>query len=158
MRFLATLLLCCALCCLAEKIVPLQQVQVQGRFLQNSEQMITMDWSGVTLTMNTTCSTLKIRIFQQANNFANQFNLLVNYKFVQVIKMSKQNETIVLFENEVPQVRVVQLVKRTEALFLPCTVEQVTMDDAGQVAAVTSGSTRKLEFIGDSITCGNEKL
>ncbi len=69
------------------------------------------------------------------------------------VVMLTENETeLSLFESKEKQTVTVKLVKYSEAAFAYCGVESIETD--GELEALPKDERKRIEFIGDSITCG----
>ncbi|WP_310605373.1 SGNH/GDSL hydrolase family protein [Anaerosporobacter sp.] len=75
-----------------------------------------------------------------------------NEEPVKRIELTNKQETVTVFESASTQEVTIRLMKYSEAAFSKLGFQSILLD--GEVLAPPARKTRRIEFIGDSITCG----
>eukprot|EP01119_Soliformovum_irregulare_P010140 TRINITY_DN2472_c0_g4_i2.p1 TRINITY_DN2472_c0_g4~~TRINITY_DN2472_c0_g4_i2.p1 ORF type:complete len:174 (-),score=28.82 TRINITY_DN2472_c0_g4_i2:721-1209(-) len=133
----------CVLVAEAIKFIPNHPlIAYEGRVDRSNEYAYKYDWSGVSVKAKFTNATSLRIIIDQGNNHCN------------VILNGQIFEDQFAFDNLKPyNVYDLVIAKRTEAFVGIITFQGLTLNDGAQLVAIAQ-SGRRIEFIGDSITCG----
>lgn len=136
-------------------------IQYTGRFDFSNPQQPKFAWTGtaITLTFEGTFCKLLLRNFSEGKDktgkpYANYFNVLVDGQLVKVLKAENNQSEYIIAKNLPRQKHIVEIFKRTEALVGVCEFLGFQVDETAKVLPTESTATKKIEFIGDSITCG----
>jgi lysophospholipase L1-like esterase len=138
-------------------------VKVIGRTAnKNTELWLTQSASGIEFTV--TASTLSIQLVgdmtalpvrgnkPEPTNRA-RYCIYVDGTLLTTGIMNKQKKEEVVFNEAKPRTATVRFIKITEAEQSYMGIKSITVDKDGTIAP-TAAKARKIEFIGDSITCG----
>jgi lysophospholipase L1-like esterase len=142
------------LCCLFHVILCGTTIQpndpnihYSGRFTSNYEY----EWSGVYITAAFTGTSIQVLL----KDGGNMFNVFIDGQFVYWLNCSSSIQSYPVASGLPAGKHEIQITKRTEASFGPGTFVGFELDDgASLVPLSTPLPTRKIEVIGDSITCG----
>jgi hypothetical protein len=112
-----------------------------------------MDWSGVEIIFKAT-STSKIEI-TLLNGNENEYNVFINDKLSSILSTT-HDQTVYPIANNLTKSSeyTIRLTKRTEARFGIVTFKGIHLDQGGQILPLKVAHSRRIEFLGDSITCG----
>lgn len=133
-----------------------------GRFLQSSPEAVHFGWSGSTIVLRfqgTGCQVL----FENKSTIndgygqlqANYFQVTLNGSKSFVLKVENGKTRYTLAQGLPPGEHTIELFKRTEASCGIVTLLGFELDPGGRILpAKPAAKKRKIEFIGDSITCG----
>ena len=138
-------------------------VKIIGRTVsKNGDLWLPLSASGIEFTV--TASSLSIQLLgdmtsmpvrgnkPEPTNRA-RYSIYVDGTLLTTGVMNKQKKEEVIFNEAKPRTATVRLVKITEAAQSYMAVKSITVDKDGTIAP-TAAKARKIEFIGDSITCG----
>lgn len=136
-------------------------IQYIGRFDFSNPKQPKFAWTGSTITLRfegTFCK-LFMHNFSEGKDktgkpYANYFNIFIDGQLVKILRVENNQIEYSIAEN-LPQGRhIVQIFKRTEALIGVCEFLGFQIDKKAKVLPAKKTATKKIEFIGDSITCG----
>lgn len=85
---------------------------------------------------------------------ANYFNVFIDGEFDQILGLKKGRQLYHLGENLDEGMHTVELTKRTEGLVGKCTFFGIKLPHGGKLFNAEDFPIKKIEFIGNSITCG----
>jgi lysophospholipase L1-like esterase len=138
-------------------------VKIIGRTATKKDELwLTMSASGIEFTA--TASTLSVQLVgdmtalpvrgkqAEPTNRA-RYSIYVDGALLTTGVMNKQKKEEVLFTESKPRTATVRIIKITEAEQSYLGIKSITVDKDGTIAP-TAAKARKIEFIGDSITCG----
>lgn len=137
------------------------KIQYVGRFDFTNPKQPKFAWTGsqITFTFEGTFCNLLINNLSEGNDKtgkpnANYFNILINNQLVKVLKV-ENGKTEYELAKDLPKGKyTVRIFKRTEAEVGLCEFIGFQIDKSGKVVESPPRPKRKVEFIGDSITCG----
>ena len=137
------------------------KIQYSGRFDFSNPQQPKFAWSGSQITFafeGTFCNLLikhtALEKDKNGNYTNNYFNVFIDGKLAKVLQVENDKEEYELAKNLTLGKHIVQLFKRTEGRFSISIFLGFQIDEKGKVLDAPEKPKRKLEFIGDSITCG----
>ncbi len=122
-----------------------------GRVYKTDDGSVKFDWVGVYLRFRFTGNCLSMNASDSKSNY---YRLFVDGKYLKDINIKGTEKEIKLAENLEQGVHTLMLYKRTEANQGTTTIRSFVLEDGGKLLSWMNKSTRKLEFIGNSITCG----
>jgi lysophospholipase L1-like esterase len=123
--------------------------QYIGR-VDKTTSAVNYNWPGVTISTTFTGDKLGIKLKGGEKNY---FNIWVDDQLVQVVRAV--NDTVWWFPSRLKkQKHQLRLVKRTEADMGIATFYGIFIAEEGKVSTPVNSSSRKILFIGNSITCG----
>jgi lysophospholipase L1-like esterase len=124
-------------------------VEYVGRTAEN-QGSVSFDWTGVHLRTQVTGGYLAVKMSDTKGNY---YDLFIDGKFSKTFKVSR--DTIVtLVVNTTSKAHKVLLFKRTEGEQGTATIYHFLTEKKGGLKKCAATPTRKIEFIGNSITCG----
>ena len=121
-----------------------------GRFDFSNPREVRYDWSGVYIQFSFRGTELAFRMNDSGHNY---YNVLVDGRAAKVIEV-KSDTTLVIAKDLSTQIHRVQIYKRTEGNQGTGTFKGILIPENGEMLAWKDIPTRKIEFIGNSITCG----
>ncbi len=121
-----------------------------GRFDFSNPREVRYDWSGVYIQFSFRGTELAFRMSDSGHNY---YNVLVDDRAAKVIEV-KSDTTLVIAKDLSTQIHRVQIYKRTEGNQGTGTFKGILIPENGEMLAWKDIPTRKIEFIGNSITCG----
>jgi hypothetical protein len=124
-------------------------VEYIGRTAVNNGT-VSFDWTGVHLRTQVTGGYLAVKITDTKGNY---YDLFVDGKFDKTFKVS-HDTLVVLLSDVTPNAHQVMLYKRTEGEQGTATVSRFFTNKKGTLKKCIQTPVRKIEFIGNSITCG----
>ena len=125
-------------------------IRYTGRVDRINPQVVMFDWPGVTINCNFTGEQIGIRIEGGAENY---FNLFIDGELISVF--SAPSDTMLYFQPSTPgESHELLLTKRTEAEMGIVKFYGLIPDTNGAIFSSNRQSERRIEFIGNSITCG----
>lgn len=137
------------------------KIQYTGRFDFANPKQPKFAWTGsqITFTFEGTFCNLLMNNFSEGNDKtgkpnANYFNVLINNKLVSVLKVENGKNVYELAKDLPKGKYTVHIFKRTEASVGICEFIGFQIDKNGKAMDSPQKPKRKVEFIGDSITCG----
>jgi hypothetical protein len=136
-------------------------IHYAGRFDFSNSQQPKFAWtsSSITLTFEGSFCKLLMRNFSEGKDkvgkpYANYFNIIIDGHLVRVLKVTNSQREYSIAENLSQGKHTIQIFKRTEALFGVCEFLGFQVDKSAKILPPDGVATKKIEFIGDSITCG----
>ncbi|SFF41831.1 SGNH/GDSL hydrolase family protein [Thermoflexibacter ruber] len=136
-------------------------LQYIGRFDFSDPKQAKFAWTGssIALTFEGTFCKLLMRNFSEGKDktgkpYANYFNIFIDGRLVKVLKAENHQSEYSIAENLPQGKHTVQIFKRTEALIGVCEFLGFQIDKKAKVLPAEKTASKKIEFIGDSITCG----
>lgn len=126
-----------------------------GRFATNATAA-KVDWSGATIRFSV-YQTSSVLVLLEGNS---QWSVRVNGSVTGVISSARANATGIIAARGLCKgsTHVVTLLKMDEALCGAVTFTGVILDEGGKLAPATPVPSRRMAFLGDSITCGYGSL
>lgn len=138
-------------------IVDEKNVRLMGRTL-SIDGIRYIDYSGSGIEFEFTGKKAEVVLWTDKDNWLDEWErfcgwvaVFVNGILTKRIPVKETEASYVLFESDVEQTVTVQLIKISEALFAKIGIKKLILDGTPKP---TKPKTRKIEFIGDSITCG----
>lgn len=127
-------------------------VRITGRADYSTTGAAKVSWSGSTFTLGFSGTAVKIHL----TGGRNYFNVTVDGDTAEatVIRSASQDTLIFLAENLSAGPHYISVYKRTEAALGSATFKGFDVFGEANAAALPSAPTKKIEFIGNSITCG----
>jgi lysophospholipase L1-like esterase len=137
------------------------KIQYVGRFDFANPKQAKFAWTGaqITFTFEGTLCNLLMNNFSEGNDKTgnpkvNYFNVFINNKLVKILKVENGKSAYELAK-DLPRGRyTVSIFRRTEASLGLCEFIGFQVDTNASILDSPARPTRKMEFIGDSITCG----
>eukprot|EP00026_Physarum_polycephalum_P012618 Phypoly_transcript_12942.p1 GENE.Phypoly_transcript_12942~~Phypoly_transcript_12942.p1 ORF type:complete len:343 (+),score=42.39 Phypoly_transcript_12942:67-1095(+) len=126
-----------------------QYIQYSGRI----DEHYTYEWSGIEIYAQFTGTSIGV-ILQDLSTGGNMYNAFVDGTLVTVLNATEKNTTFPIAHGLAAQTHSVLITKRTEAFYGPGVFLGFEIDDGASLVAPPPVSSRRIEFIGDSITCG----
>ena len=136
----------------AEKDIPPHHPYIHyvGRVDMSNNDTVRYDWPGVALMCNFSGRSIGIKLNGGA---ATHFNLFLDGELIDVI-MAPQDTIITVRPTQHKKIHELKLIKRTEADMGMVQFMGFVMEDKGMLHPTSNPLTRRIEFIGNSITCG----
>eukprot|EP01027_Heterolobosea_sp_BB2_P005885 GEZU01008950.1.p1 GENE.GEZU01008950.1~~GEZU01008950.1.p1 ORF type:complete len:188 (+),score=24.89 GEZU01008950.1:514-1077(+) len=155
-----TITICC-LCCTfasvnAQFFLPNDPaITYYGRTFLNSDGYIQFDWSGIQIATQFLSTSISVYL----QDVGNEYNVFIDGDLVQVLNTTAtpKPQLYNLASGLLHIPHSLLITKRTEALFGIVTVTGFELDGqqySSLIPPLKPTTTRKIEFIGDSITCG----
>ncbi len=126
-------------------------VSYEGRTAPGTDHRVRMGFPGIILRVRANAATVKVKV--NASSETVFFNLSVDGAESRRVLVPKGESTLTLAEFPTAGTHVIELVRRTESWQGTCEVLGVDTT-GGELLEPPPLSTRKLLFIGDSVTCG----
>lgn len=137
------------------------EIQYTGRFDFSNLQQPKFAWSGSQITFTFEGSFCNLLMQQSnfekdknGNELLNYFNIFIDKQLPTVLKLEKGKREYELAKNLAWGKHTITIFKRTEGMVGVCEFLGFQIDAKGKVLASPAKPKRKVEFIGDSITCG----
>ena len=121
-----------------------------GRFDASNPGEVRFDWSGVYIQFNIRSSNCALRMSDTGHNYYNVFIDDQSSKTIDV----KSDTTVVIASGLGSQIHKIQIYKRTEGNQGIGTFKGIVISEKGEMLPWKEIPIRKIEFIGNSITCG----
>lgn len=121
-----------------------------GRFDFSNPQEVRYDWSGVYIQFSFRSAECAVRMNDTGRNY---YNVFIDDQPSKIIDV-KSDTTIVIASGLTNQIHKVRIYKRTEGNQGIGTFKGIVISEKGEILPWKEISTRKIEFIGNSITCG----
>ncbi len=121
-----------------------------GRFDNRNQGEVRFDWSGVYIQFNIRSTELAVRMSDTGHNY---YNVFVDNQSPVIIDV-KSDTTILISAELGTRNHKVQIYKRTEGNQGTGTFKGILISDRGEMLPWKDIPSRKMEFIGNSITCG----
>lgn len=125
-------------------------VSIMGRTLTDENGHIQFDWPGVTIHATFTGSYCAIKLDDAGRNL---YNVFLNDAPVRIIDVSSDT-TIILGDDLGTGTHNIMITKRTEGNLGRATFKGLIIHENGTLLDPPLPAERKIEFIGNSITCG----
>ncbi len=138
--------------CHAKKLIPPTHpaISYMGRVDSSNPDVVRFDWPGVSIGCRFTGDQIGLHI---AGGDRNHFNLFIDGELVSVFHAP--GDTILYFRpTSGTECHELLLTKRTEADMGMTRFRGFILDEKGEILASPRKSERRIEFIGNSITCG----
>ncbi|MFL5729488.1 MAG: SGNH/GDSL hydrolase family protein [Cytophagaceae bacterium] len=138
------------------------KIKYTGRIDFSNPKAPRFAWSGVSIKASFQGSHCEVLLNDYASGEAptgeanaNWFNLIIDNKKIQVVKCQKDGKQIYKVEALSDSVHTIEIFKRTEALIGEADFRGFILGkDKKLLDLPAAAQTRKIEFIGNSITCG----
>lgn len=125
-------------------------ISIMGRTLTNASGHIEFDWPGVTIQTAFTGTSCTLIMSDTKENF---YDVYVDDLPVKVVSISGNTE-LRIAENLPEGDHTLKIVKRTESSEGKATFKGIVLDEGAFLKKIDPGYKHKIEFIGNSITCG----
>lgn len=134
------------------KFIPASNTDIRyvGRFDFSNPQEARFDWSGVYIQFSFRSTECSVKMSDTGHNY---YNFFVDDQPVKVFDV-KSDTTLVIGSNLGMQIHKVQIYKRTEGNQGLGTFKGILLSENGELLPWKDIPARKIEFIGNSITCG----
>ncbi len=127
-----------------------EAIRYVGRFDFSNPQEVRYDWSGVYFQFCFRSTECAVKMSDLGHNY---YNVFVDDQPVKVYDV-KSDTTLVVASKLGTQIHRVQIYKRTEGNQGLATFKGILLSKDGEMLPWKDIPTRKIEFIGNSITCG----
>ncbi len=121
-----------------------------GRFDFSNPQEVRYDWSGVYIQFSFRGTECAVKMNDTGHNY---YNVFVDDQPSKTIDV-KSDTTIVIASNIASQIHKVRIYKRTEGNQGTGVFKGIMISENGEMLPWKDVPTRKIEFVGNSITCG----
>jgi len=134
------------------KLIPAnnEAIRYVGRFDFSNPQEVRFDWSGVYIQFNFRGSECAVKMSDTGHNY---YNIFIDDQPSKTIDV-KSDTTIVIFKAVGAKVHKIQIYKRTEGFQGIGSFKGILISQKGEMLPWKEIPLRKIEFIGNSITCG----
>lgn len=134
------------------KFIPVNNSNIRyvGRIDFSKPQEVSFDWSGVYIQFSFRSSECSVKMSDTGHNY---YNVFVDDKPSKTYDV-KSDTTLVLGTNLGPQIHRVKIYKRTEGNQGTGTFKGILLEESGEMLPWKDIPVHKIEFIGNSITCG----
>lgn len=126
-------------------------IHYMGRVQTNADDT-QLQWSGTSAKLNFNGTGVKVLLNDERGG--NFFNVLIDNKVTKILLLDKGEKEYMLAEGLAAGKHSVELFKRTEAENGKTWLYQFTLNDGAQILPAPETKKRKIEFYGNSITCG----
>lgn len=126
-------------------------VRYVGRIFTSDNNAVSFDWTGTYFETRFTGDYLAMKVSDTKKNY---YNVFVDNKFTKVISTQGKDRLVVLAEGLKKGEHTIRLQKRTEAEQGRTTIHHFEVANSGSLLSMKSISSRHIEFIGNSLTCG----
>ena len=134
------------------KFIPASNTNIRyvGRFDFSNPQEVRFDWSGVYIQFSFRGTKCSVKMNDTGINY---YNVFIDDQPSKVYEV-KSDTTLVIANNLDMRIHKVQIFKRTEGALGTGIFKGILISDNGEMLPWTEIPARKIEFIGNSITCG----
>lgn len=134
------------------KFIPASNINIRyvGRFDFSNSQEVRFDWSGVYIQFSFRSNECSVKMSDTGHNY---YNVFVDNQPSKTFDV-KSDTTLVLARGLGPQIHKVQIYKRTEGSQGTGIFKGILLSENGEMLPWKDIPARKIEFIGNSITCG----
>jgi len=123
-------------------------IQYQGRMDAN----YTFEWSGIEIFAQFNSTSIGFVLTEHGSN---QYNMFVDGTFIKIFNGTRGVNTYTIASDlSTSETHSILITKRTEVFYGSASFGGFVIDDDGALVAPPPLSGRRIEFIGDSITCG----
>lgn len=131
-----------------------QFIKITGRYETTEYKSWRFSFPGISIKIRIKCATLKVVMKDHAQaGRHNYFNIIIGNEAKAMFHPDYNIGSSTIFENEISQWRTVELFKRTESEVGVCEFFGFETDDTAEFQTIDDAAL-KIEFIGDSLTCG----
>ncbi|HZL09680.1 MAG TPA: SGNH/GDSL hydrolase family protein [Prolixibacteraceae bacterium] len=127
-----------------------EAIRYVGRFDFSNPQEVRYDWSGVYMQFSFRGTECAVRMSDTGHNY---YNVIVDDQSSRTFDV-KSDTTIVLASGLGTQIHRIQIYKRTEGNQGTGSFKGILISEKGEMIPWEKIPSRKIEFIGNSITCG----
>jgi hypothetical protein len=127
------------------------RIHYMGR-VASTDEKTTIQWSGTSAKLNFKGTGIKVVLNDETGN--NWFNVIVDGKVTKIFRPEKDTKEYVLASGLSNIDHSVELFKRTEAENGKTWLQQFVLDKGASILEAPVTKKRKIEFYGNSITCG----
>ncbi|MBF6628222.1 MAG: endoglucanase, partial [Proteiniphilum sp.] len=125
-------------------------IRYSGRVDRSKKESVSFDWPGVAIRCHFTGSSVGIKMNGGKDNY---FNLFIDNELISVFH-APRDTTLVIGTLNRKDSHELRITKRTEADMGMTRFMGIILDDEGALEPVPNIEKRRIEFIGNSITCG----
>lgn len=152
-KLLTLLLLSASTVTLAQKTIPFNDshIHYMGRVQQLGDASV-LSWSGNSATINFTGSSVNAVLQDEKGD--NFYKVIVDGEVVNTIHPDSTKKTYELVKDLPAKKHQLTLFKRTEWIMGQTKFYQFELNNGGKILAAPATQKRKIEFYGNSITCG----
>lgn len=139
-------------CWAQSKFIPANNPNIRyvGRFDFSNPQEARFDWSGVYIQFSFRSTQCSVKMSDSGHNY---YQVVVDNQPPKVMDV-KSDTTLVIDDKMGTQIHKVQIYKRTEGGQGMATFKGIILSESGEILPWKDVPARKIEFIGNSITCG----
>ena len=133
-----------------------KHVKVMGRTFTdaNGSRWLNNLCSGVEFSFTGTKASIDVQAVSNENkDHLGRIAIYVNEKLVVDDLIDEMNKTYDFFESEEEQTVSVKIMRLSESAYIPFAIDSINVTSTAEIQP-TAVKSRKIEFIGDSITCG----
>jgi lysophospholipase L1-like esterase len=127
-----------------------ESIRYVGRFDFSNPKQVSYDWSGVYIQFNIRSSECSVKMSDTGHNY---YNVLIDNQPSKTFDV-KSDTTLLLAKGLGDGVHRIQIYKRTEGFAGIGTFKGIELSEKGEILPWNDVPVRKIEFIGNSITCG----
>ena len=127
-----------------------EAIRYVGRCDFSNPQEVRYDWSGVYIQLSFRSTECAVKMSDTGHNY---YNVFVDDQSSKTIEV-KNDTTILIASGLGTQIHKVQIYKRTEGSQGIGSFKGILISENGEMLPWKNIPTRKIEFIGNSITCG----
>lgn len=125
-------------------------ISIMGRTLKNASGHIEFDWPGVTIETGFTGTSCTLKMGDTKENY---YNIFIDDLPVKVVSVMGDTE-LRITQNLPAGNHTLKVIKRTEGNQGKATFKGIILDAGASLKKIDAGYKHKIEFIGNSITCG----
>ena len=134
------------------KFIPVnhEYIRYVGRFDFSNPEQVSYDWSGIYIQFNVRSSECSVKMSDTGHNY---YNVLIDNQPSKTFDV-RSDTTLLLAKGLGEGVHKVQIYKRTEGFGGIGAFKGIELPENGEILPWKDIPKRKIEFIGNSITCG----